>query len=494
MISAQVLILVSFVICLFGARALKQLRRLPLPPGPGSRSKSYEQPWRNYASWSKDLGPLISLRTLGQNIVVINTSDAAIDLLEKRSTFACKPRWPMAELLGRQKNVGFQYYGERLKKSRKFLHGSLNAGAVIGTWSDLLHVQSIKLARSFLNSPQTFYSDVQKNVEELIVCFAYGHEPQPEYVELAKTVMHQTGVALQPGRWMVNFIPALIYVPAWFPGAEFQRWAQSARDLFYQMTRVPFFRVKQEMAQGIAKPSFVREALEDLSSDAALEDEDIVMSAAGSLYSAGTETLTGTILNFLLLIALHPEVQRRAFEEISAVVGNDRLPDLQDRDSLPYIDCLIQEVHRFNPAIPLVTHSNTVEEEYLDYRIPKKTWIMANVWAMLHDEKEYSEPDKFLPERFIHSNSHPAPRDPRTLVYGFGRRLCPGLHFANALLYLIVARTIALFEIKPEMKGGRPRPPPLDFIIGLVPAPKPFNCVLEPRAKAAELLTLTEIQ
>lgn len=42
---------------------------------------------------------------------------------------------------------------------------------------------------------------------------------------------------------------SVIYVPAWFPGAEFQRWAQSARDLFYQMTRVPFFRVKQEMVR-----------------------------------------------------------------------------------------------------------------------------------------------------------------------------------------------------------------------------------------------------
>ncbi len=84
----------------------------------------------------------------------------------------------------------------------------------------------------------------------------------------------------------------------------------------------------------------------------------------------------------MLLLARHPEVQARAYEEIKAVVGTDRLPDMQDRAALPYLDCVIQEFHRFNPAIPLVTHGNSKEDEYLGYRIPKKTWIMANVWCV----------------------------------------------------------------------------------------------------------------
>ena len=90
--------------------------------------------------------------------------------------------------------------------------------------------------------------------------------------------------------------------------------------------------------------------------------------------------ITTAILTAVLLLTRHPEVQARAYEEIKAVVGTDRLPEIHDRASLPYLDCVIQEIHRSNPAIPLVTHANSKEDEYLGYRIPKKTWIMANVW------------------------------------------------------------------------------------------------------------------
>ena len=43
---------------------------------------------------------------------------------------------------------------------------------------------------------------------------------------------------------------------------------------------------------------------------------------------------------------LHPETYQRAQEEIDMVVGRDRLPDFEDRDSLPYLEGLIKEVFR----------------------------------------------------------------------------------------------------------------------------------------------------
>lgn len=132
----------------------------------------------------------------------------------------------------------------------------------------------------------------------------------------------------------------------------------------------------------------------------------------------------------------HPEIQRRAFEEIRAKLGSGQLPTLGQRDSFPFLDCIIQEVHRMYPPIPLIPHSNIHEEQYNGYRIPKKSWVMANVWyvflveskslsvhlfhrAMLHDDKVYPEPEKFLPQRFEGQELAP---DPRVLTYGFGRR------------------------------------------------------------------------
>ena len=49
----------------------------------------------------------------------------------------------------------------------------------------------------------------------------------------------------------------------------------------------------------------------------------------------------------MLCIMNNPQAQKRAQAEIDAVVGQGRLPDFTDRDSLPFIDCLVKEVMRY---------------------------------------------------------------------------------------------------------------------------------------------------
>lgn len=57
------------------------------------------------------------------------------------------------------------------------------------------------------------------------------------------------------------------------------------------------------------------------------------------------------------MMATHPEVQRKAQAEIDVVVGSGRLPNINDREALPYVNHLIIEVLRINPIAPLVPHS-----------------------------------------------------------------------------------------------------------------------------------------
>ena len=57
-----------------------------------------------------------------------------------------------------------------------------------------------------------------------------------------------------------------------------------------------------------------------------------------------------------LAMALFPEVQKKAQAEIDAIVGPGRLPALSDRQSLPYMEALLKEVHRWNPVLRLGKH------------------------------------------------------------------------------------------------------------------------------------------
>jgi cytochrome P450 len=76
----------------------------------------------------------------------------------------------------------------------------------------------------------------------------------------------------------------------------------------------------------------------------------------------------------------YPEVQKRAQSEIDSVVGSARLPTHADRESLPYLDCILKEVERFRPITPLVGRSSRVDDIYREKYIQAGSFVMVNTW------------------------------------------------------------------------------------------------------------------
>ncbi|KAG1902467.1 cytochrome P450 [Suillus fuscotomentosus] len=56
---------------------------------------------------------------------------------------------------------------------------------------------------------------------------------------------------------------------------------------------------------------------------------------------------------FALAMVSYPHVQKHAQAEIDSVVGRDRLPTFKDRVSLPYVESVLRETLRWQPAVPL---------------------------------------------------------------------------------------------------------------------------------------------
>lgn len=83
-----------------------------------------------------------------------------------------------------------------------------------------------------------------------------------------------------------------------------------------------------------------------------------------------------------------PEVQAKAHAELDRVIGRDRLPDLDDRDSLPYIDAICKETLRTHPVVPIgIPHKATAEDEYNGMHIPGGSIVIANAWwVCIHSE------------------------------------------------------------------------------------------------------------
>jgi len=81
---------------------------------------------------------------------------------------------------------------------------------------------------------------------------------------------------------------------------------------------------------------------------------------------------------FSLAMAMYPDFQKKAQQEIENVVGSDRLVTLDDRNSLPYIEAIYREIFRWRPVLPLGLAHNTFEDDvYNGYFIPKGDLLRA---------------------------------------------------------------------------------------------------------------------
>ena len=54
-----------------------------------------------------------------------------------------------------------------------------------------------------------------------------------------------------------------------------------------------------------------------------------------------------SLLTFMLAMVRYPEIAKRAQAEIDSVVGRDRMPTIDDRESMPYLDCILKETLRY---------------------------------------------------------------------------------------------------------------------------------------------------
>lgn len=191
-------------------------------------------------------------------------------------------------------------------------------------------------------------------------------------------------------------------------------------------------------------------------------------------------------------MVLNQDVLAKAQAEVDEVIGPDRLPEMSDRGSLPYVKCVLKEVLRWQPVVPLaIPHACIEDDEYKGYSVPNGATVIGNVWAISYDESVYLEPERFNPDRFLD------PGVPASPAFGFGRRSCPGVHMAESTLFITMTSLLALFDIRPAKdKNGQYIIPVVDMKSNaLVSYPAEFKCSITPRSeKTSQLLNASVVE
>ncbi|KIL71227.1 hypothetical protein M378DRAFT_154728 [Amanita muscaria Koide BX008] len=327
----------------------------------------------------------------------------------------------------------------------------------------------------------------------MAVGFGYDVVPgqKDRYVELANFAIDKAQELISPGRTLIAVFPFLKHIPTWFPGAFTQRLCARVKKAAVEYRNQPFEFVKTNMAAGLSKHCVLQQLIENHTDDNGFcKDEETIKDAMAALYIGGVETMKTTETDFIMAMTLYPDTQKKAQEEIDRVIGKDRLPTLDDRPSLPYVEAVYREVLRWRPITPLgFPHSTDEDDIYKDLYIPKGAIIMPNVCSITRNEERYPEPELFCPERYF-TEEGTLNKDTVSYVFGFGRRICPGRHLAETSVWLMVALVLATFNISKarDEHGNEIDVDDQAFTDTLAMHPLPFKCSITPRSQQTESL------
>ncbi|KAF3630688.1 5-epiaristolochene 1,3-dihydroxylase [Capsicum annuum] len=146
------------------------------------------------------------------------------------------------------------------------------------------------------------------------------------------------------------------------------------------------------------------------------------------------------------LLDVHCQCIRQTQEEVPEAFRDNATFNVEE---LNYLKLVVKETLRLHPPVPLLTLRECMEETDLnDYTIPLKTKVMVNVRVIGRDPKYLYDAESFKPERFEQCSVDFNGNNFEYLPFGNGRRICPGISFDLANVYLPLAQLLYHFDWK----------------------------------------------
>jgi cytochrome P450 len=150
---------------------------------------------------------------------------------------------------------------------------------------------------------------------------------------------------------------------------------------------------------------------------------------------AGHETTALALTYTWYLLARNPDVAARVYEEVDAVVGEDR-PTADHLDDFSTTGRVVREAMRLYPPVHTVPRRTEREIEIGGYRLPAGAEVHLPVLLIQRDARFFDDPLAFRPDRWTGDDDRPAFA---YFPFGGGPRRCIGQQFALTEATLAVA-------------------------------------------------------
>lgn len=164
---------------------------------------------------------------------------------------------------------------------------------------------------------------------------------------------------------------------------------------------------------------------------------------------AGIDTTSITIEWAMAELLRNPEKLKKVRNELQQVLSKGEQIEESHISKLPYLQAVLKETFRLHPpAAFLVPRMSGDDVELCGFIVPKNAEIMINAWAMGRDSSVWTNPNEFMPERFLKSEIDFKGQDFELIPFGAGRRICPGLPLASKTAHTVLASLLCGYDWK----------------------------------------------
>nr|XP_021524724.1 cytochrome P450 2C18 [Aotus nancymaae] len=419
---------------------------------------------KSLTNFSQVYGPVFTVYFGPKPIVVLHGYEAVKEaLIDHGEEFSGRGSFPVSEKVNKGLGILFSN-GKRWKEIRRFSLMTLrNFG--MGKRSIEDHIQDearclVKELRKTNASPcdPTF---ILGCAPCNVICSVVFHKrfdyKDQKFLNLMEQFNENLSLLSSPWIQVCNNFPALIdYLPGshnkvlknftYVKSYVLERIKEHQESLDVNNSRdfIDCFLIKMEQEKHNQQSEFTIENL---------------IATVTDVFGAGTETTSTTLRFGLLLLLKYPEVTAKVQEEIECVVGRNHSPCMQDRSHMPYTDAVVHEIQRYIDLIPTnLPHAVTCDVKNRNYLIPKVylfcyfqgTTIITSLTSVLHNDKEFPNPEMFDPGHFLDKSGNFKKSD-YFMTFSTGKRMCVGDGLAHMELFLLLTTILQNFNLKSQV-------------------------------------------
>ncbi|XVF67802.1 hypothetical protein PTKIN_Ptkin10aG0151100 [Pterospermum kingtungense] len=481
-------------------------RKTPYPPGPkgypviGNMKMMDQLTHRGLARLAEQYGHsgLLHLRMGKLHIVAVSTPEMAREVLQAQDmVYSNRPaNNAITYLTYDRADMAFANYGPFWRQMRKICVVKVFSRKRAESWASVREEvgSTVETVMKKLGSPVNIGELVfalTRNITYRAAFGSFSRDGQDEFVKILQEFSKLFGAFNT-----ADFFPWL----GWVHGKEFHNRLVKARaslDGFIDHV-IDDHLEKKKKTKNIGNDHGVEEDMvdelmafyseeddvsrgdyEESSQSAIKLTKDNIKAIIMDVMFGGTETVASAIEWAMAELMRSPEYLKKVQQELADVVGLDRVVHESDLENLTYLQCAIKETLRLHPPIPLLLHETAEDSVLAGYRVPAKSRIMINAWAIGRDPSSWEDPDEFKPSRFMKDDAPDFKgSDFEFIPFGSGRRSCPGMQLGLYGLELSVAHLLHCFNW--ELPDGM-KPSELDMndLFGLT-APRATRLVAVP--------------